>query len=70
MGNAEAFITRNFIKCRGLRCSRHIARLGEGTTNVNILTRKPTVKKPPGRPRHGWKDNVKLRLKEIGLNAD
>ena len=34
-----------------------------------ILTDKPTGKWPLGRPRHIWEDNIRMDLKEIGINA-
>ena len=34
-----------------------------------ILTRKPTVKRPLGRPRRRWEDNIRMDLEEIGINA-
>ena len=33
-----------------------------------ILTGKPTGKRPLGRPRHSWEDNIRTDLKEIGGN--
>ena len=34
-----------------------------------ILTRKPTGKRPLGRPRHRWEENIRMDLEEIGINA-
>ena len=34
-----------------------------------ILTRKPTEKRPLGRPRPRWEDNIRMDLEEIGINA-
>ena len=34
-----------------------------------ILTGKPTGKRPLGRPRRRWEDNIRMNLKEIGINA-
>ena len=34
-----------------------------------ILTGKPTRKKPLGRPRRRWEDNIRMDLEEIGINA-
>ena len=33
-----------------------------------ILTGKPTGKRPLGRPRLTWEDNIRMNLKEIGVN--
>ena len=34
-----------------------------------ILTGKPTGKRPLGRPRRRWEDNIRMDLEEIGINA-
>jgi hypothetical protein len=34
-----------------------------------IFVRKPEGNIPLARPRHGWEDNVKMDLKEIGWNG-
>ena len=34
-----------------------------------ILTGKPTGKRPLGRPRRRWKDNIRMDLHEKGINA-
>ena len=34
-----------------------------------FLTGKPTGKRPLGRPRRRWEDNIKMHLEEIGINA-
>ena len=41
----------------------------EGRTAFKILTGKPTGKRPLGRPRRRWEDNIRLDLEEIGINA-
>ena len=33
-----------------------------------ILTGKPKEKRPSGRPRRGWEDNIRMDFKEIGIN--
>ena len=37
--------------------------------NFRNLTGKPTGKRPLGRPRHRWEDNIRMDLEEIGINA-
>ena len=39
-----------------------------GKSAFKILTDKHTLKRPLGRPRHKWEDNVGMNLKEIGIN--
>ena len=34
-----------------------------------FLTGKPTGKRPLGRRWHGWEDNIRMNLEEIGINA-
>jgi hypothetical protein len=43
--------------------------MGEGRSAFKILTGKPTGKRLLGRPRHRWKDNIRMDLEEIGINA-
>ena len=40
----------------------------EGRSASKILTGTATGKRPLGRPMHRWKNNVRLVLKEIGIN--
>ena len=35
-----------------------------------ILTGKSTGKRPLGRPRRRWEDNIRMNLEEIGINAE
>jgi len=46
-------------------CSTCGGRRGEH----RILVVKPEGKRPPGRPRHGWEDNIKMHLQEVGCGA-
>ena len=41
----------------------------EGRSAFKILTGKPTGKRPFGRPRRRWGDNIGMDLEEIGINA-
>ena len=56
------------IKSRRLRWADHVARMEEGTSAFNILTGKPTGKRPLGRPRRRLEDNIRMDLEEIGVN--
>ena len=40
----------------------------EGRSAFKTLTGKPTRKTPLGRPRHRWEDNIRMDLKEVGVN--
>ena len=57
------------IKSRRLRWAEHVARTEEGRSTFKILTGKPTGKRPLGRPRRRWEDNIRMVLEEIGINA-
>ena len=41
----------------------------EGRSAFKILTGTPTGKRPLGRPRRRWEDNIRIDLKEIGINT-
>jgi hypothetical protein len=43
--------------------------MGEKRTAYTILVRKPEGKRPLGRPRRRWVDNIKMALREIGLDG-
>jgi hypothetical protein len=55
------------IKWRRMRWVGHVARMGERTKACRLLVGKPEGKKPLGRPRHRWVDNIKMDLGEIEL---
>ena len=43
-----------------------MARMGEGRGVNRVLVGKPEGKRPLGRPRRRWEDNIKMDLKEVG----
>jgi hypothetical protein len=45
---------------------RHVARMGEKRKSYRLLVGKPEGKRPLGRPRHRWVDNIKMDLVEVG----
>ena len=47
----------------------HVARMEEGRSAFKILSGKPTGKRLLGRSRRRWEDNIRMDLKEIGINA-
>jgi hypothetical protein len=57
------------IKSRRLRLARHVARMGEKRNVYRLLVGKPEGKRPVGRPRRRWIDNIKMDLLEIELNV-
>jgi hypothetical protein len=58
------------IKLRRMRWAGHVARMGEKRNVYRLLVRKPEGKRPIGRLRHRWIDNIKMDLLEIGLNVE
>jgi hypothetical protein len=43
--------------------------MGEGRGVYRVLDGRPEGKRPLGRPRRSWKDNIKLDLREIGIDG-
>jgi hypothetical protein len=54
------------IKSMRTGLAGHIARMGEKRNAYRILVGKPEGKRPLGRPRRRWEDNIKLDLREMG----
>jgi hypothetical protein len=52
------------FKSRRMRWEVHVARMGEKRNAYRILVGKPEGKKPLGRTRHRWVDNIKMDLRE------
>jgi hypothetical protein len=57
------------IKSRRMRWVGHVARMGEKRKVFRLLVGKPEGKRPLGRPRCRWIDNIKTDLLEIGLSV-
>jgi len=53
------------IKSRRMRWAGHVARMGEGRGLYRVLVGKPEGKRPLGRPRRRWEDNIKMDLQEV-----
>jgi hypothetical protein len=58
------------IKSSRLWWAGHVARMGEGSGVYRVLVGKPEGKRPLGRPRRRWEDNIKLDLREIGIDVE
>ena len=48
----------------------HVARMGEGRGVYRVLVRKPEGKRPLGRPRRRWEDNIRMGLQEVALGYE
>jgi hypothetical protein len=57
------------IKSRRMRWAGHVARMGEGRGVYRFLIGKSEGKRSLGRPRRSWEDNIKMDLREIGING-
>jgi hypothetical protein len=56
-------------RSRRMRWAGHVARMGETKNAYRILVGKPEGKRPLGRPRRRWVDNIKMDLGEIGWDG-
>jgi hypothetical protein len=54
------------FKSRRIRWAGHVARMGEEREVHRVLVGKPKGKRPLGRPRRRWEDNIKMDLQEVG----
>jgi len=54
------------VKSRRMRWVGHVARMGEERVVHRFLVGKPEGKRPFGRPRRRWEDNLKMDLLEVG----
>ena len=54
------------IKSRRMRWAGHVARMGEERGVYRVLLGKPEGRRPPGRPRRRWVDNIRMDLQEVG----
>jgi hypothetical protein len=57
------------IKYTRMRWTGHVARMGEGRGVSRVLVGKPEGKRPLGRPRRRCEDNIKMDLREIGIDG-
>jgi hypothetical protein len=57
------------IKSRRMRWAGHVAPMGEERVVYRVLVEISEVKRPLGRPRRSWEDNIKLDLREIGIDG-
>ena len=58
------------IKSRRMRWAGHVAHMGEGRGVYRVLVGKPEGKRPLGRPRRRWEDNIRMDLQEVGLGYE
>jgi hypothetical protein len=49
-----------------MRWVGHVARVGDVRDYFKIFIGKPKGRRPLGRPRHRWEDNIRMDLRELG----
>ena len=54
------------VKSRRMRWAGHVARMGEDRGVHRVLVGKPEGKRPLGRPRRRWENNIKKDIQEVG----
>jgi hypothetical protein len=54
------------IKSRVMRWAVHVAQMGEKLNAYKIFVENPEGKRPLGRSKLGWEDNIKMDIREIG----
>jgi hypothetical protein len=57
------------IKSRRMKWAGHVARMGKGRSVYGVLVGRPKGKRPLGRSRRRWEDNIKLDLMDIGIDG-
>ena len=58
------------VKSRRMRWEGHVERMGEERDLHRFVVGKPEGKRPLGRPRFRWEDNIKMDLREVGGGGD
>ena len=53
------------IKSRRMKWAGHVARMGEEREAYKVLVGKPEGRRPLGRPRRRWVDNIRMDLQEV-----
>ena len=56
------------LKSRRLRWAGHVARIEQSRNAYRVLVGKPEGKRPLGRPRRRWEDNIRMDLREVGCD--
>jgi len=57
------------VKSRRMRGARHVTCMVERRGVYRVLVGKLEGKRPLGRPKHRWEDNIKLDLQEVGCGS-
>jgi hypothetical protein len=55
-----------YSKSMRMRWAGHVARMGEKKNSYSLFVGKPEGKRPLGRPRRRWVDNIRMEFREVG----
>jgi hypothetical protein len=58
------------VKSRRMSGEGHVIRMGEGRGDYRVLVGTPEGKRPLGRPRRRWEDNIMMGLREMGIDGE
>ena len=64
--NIIRYMIVQVIKWRRMRWAGHVARMEEGRGVHKVLVGKPEEKRPLGKQRRRWEDNIKMDIQEVG----
>ena len=65
-GKAIIITILSICLARRMRWAGHVARMGEERGVYRVLVGKPEGRRPLGRPRRRWEDNIRMDLQEVG----
>ena len=65
----DLYYSLNIVRVIKSRWTGHVARMGEGRGVYRVLVGKPEGKRPLGRPRRRWEDNIEMDLQEVGCGG-
>jgi hypothetical protein len=57
------------IRSRRMRWARHVPSIGERRGVYGVLVGKPEGRRPLGRPRSRWEDNIKMDIQVVGCGS-
>jgi len=70
--NNPVYCSPNIVRVttsRRMRWAWHVARMGERKGVYRVLVGKPEGKRPLGRPRRRWENNIKMDIQEVGCEG-
>ena len=65
----DTYSSPNIVKVINQDGLGHVVCMGDRRDIYRVLVGKPEGKRPLGRPRHKWEDNIKMDLQEVGCGG-